>query len=355
MTKIKYIYLLLISAILFAACSKDDVPGGIEVSDDEIAISYSLKKYVQVVTNGNSTKSASETRNINIEAGDEENIDNLYILMVNSGWSDIKRFYTTSSNFAEGTWNADGESVTIKMTQSEAGQRDVYVIANVSDALKAVLDLVNDVDGLKNALETKATPWSGASAGNNLKHPILMSGNKPHNFVTQGRVLSSVELIRAFAKVELNVKLPAKHQAAPTYSSDGGVTELPNYQYNFVDFDKRTYVLENTNKPDDQKASTGNSADTPATWVPFDADGTTDHVSSYEVDEVSGLVTNLKIVTYINEKTNANSYIEIQLPYKDGGFLPPPEFGPETFILPRQGEIKRNHWYKYDVDLGDTE
>ena len=171
-----------------------------------------------------------------------------------------------------------------------------------------------------------------------------MSGMKNHNFSTQGRVLENLQLVRAVAKVELNVTLPAKHQS----------TNVADYQYNFVDFDKNTYMLENLSKVA-EVASTGNSAATPATWVPFDADGTTDHVSSYEVDNVSGLVTNLKIVTYINEKTNANSYIEIQLPYKDGGFLPPPEFGPETFILPRQGEIKRNHWYKYDVDLGDTE
>ena len=333
---------------MFAACGSDDVPGGgnkpggIDLADDEIAVLYSPKSYVTVTGKPGSTKSIGETRNITSVTADENEIENIYILMFGD---DVKRYYTKTATFSDGAWDKTSNNVKIKLPQSKAGQRDVYVIANVSDALKAVLDLVNDVDGLKNALETKATPWSGASAGNNLKHPILMSGNKPHNFVTQGRVLSSVELIRAVAKVELNVKLPAKHQ-----SKNGS-----DYKYNFVDFDKRTYVLENTNKPDDQKASTGNSADTPATWVPFDADGTTDHVSSYEVDEVSGLVTNLKIVTYINEKTNANSYIEIQLPYKDGGFLPPPEFGPETFILPRQGKIERNHWYKYDVDLGDTE
>ena len=331
MTKIKYIYLLLISAILFGACSKDDLPSGIDVSDDEVAISYSLKKYVQVVTNGNSTKSASETRNINIEAGDEENIDNLYILMVNSGWSDIKRFYTASSNFAEGTWNAAGENVTIKMTQSEAGQRDVYVIANISTTMKLALDGVTNLTGLQGVLESKTEPWSGTGA-TNLKHPILMSGMKSHNFVTQGRVLSSVELIRAFAKVELNVTLPTKHQS----------TNEADYKYNFVDFDKNTYVLEKTNKV----TSIGTTG-----WKPFtsNTDGDKDYVS--EFIKTGDVVTSLKIITYINETTNANSYIEIQLPYKDGGFLPPPEFGPETFILPRQGKIKRNHWYKYDVEL----
>lgn len=331
MTKIKYIYLLLISALLFGACSKDDVPSGIDVSDDEVAISYSQKKYVQVVTNGNSTKSASETRNINIEAGDEENIDNLYILMVNSGWSDIKRFYTASSNFAEGTWNAAGENVTIKMTQSEAGQRDVYVIANISTTMKLALDGVTNLTGLQGVLESKSEPWSGTGA-TNLKHPILMSGMKSHNFVTQGRVLSSVELIRAFAKVELNVTLPTKHQS----------TNEADYKYNFVDFDKNTYVLEKTNKV----TSIGTTG-----WKPFtsNTDGDKDYVS--EFIKTGDVVTSLKIITYINETTNANSYIEIQLPYKDGGFLPPPEFGPETFILPRQGKIKRNHWYKYDVEL----
>lgn len=331
MTKIKYIYLLLISALLFTACSKDDVPGGIEVSDDEVAISYNLKKYVQVVTNGNSTKSAYETRNINIVAGDEEEIINLYILMVNSGWSDIKRFYTASSNFAEGTWNAAGENVTIKMTQSEAGQRDVYVIANVSADVKSDLDGVTNLTGLQGVLESKSEPWSGMGA-TNLKHPILMSGMKNHNFSTQGRVLENLQLVRAFAKVELNVTLPTKHQS----------TNEADYKYNFVDFDKNTYVLEKTNKV----ASIGTTG-----WKPFtsNTDGDKDFVSEYT--KTGDAITSLKIVTYINETTNANSYIEIQLPYEDGGFLPPPEFGPETFILPRQGKIERNHWYKYDVEL----
>ena len=332
MTKIKYIYLLLISALLFGACSKDDVPSGIDVSDDEVAISYSQKKYVQVVTNGNSTKSASETRNINIEAGDEENIDNLYILMVNSGWSDIKRFYTASSNFAEGTWNAAGENVTIKMTQSEAGQRDVYVIANISTDMKSDLDGVTNLTGLQGVLESKTEPWSGTGATNNLKHPIMMSGMKNHNFVTQGRVLENLQLVRAFAKVELNVTLPKKHQS----------TNEADYKYNFVDFDKNTYVLEKTNKVA-SIVTTG--------WKPFVSNIDTDKDFVSEYIKTGDVVTSLKIVTYINETTNANSYIEIQLPYKDGGFLPPPEFGPETFILPRQGKIKRNHWYKYDVEL----
>lgn len=357
MTKIKYIYLLLISAILFGACSKDDMSGGIEVSDDEVAISYSLKKYVQVVTSGNSSKSASETRNINIEAGDEEKIDNLYIIMFDattSGAAPIKYFVDNTFPAVDGEWNQGANpSVKLKKTQAQVGNRNVYVIANVTPALRSALNAstLTTIADLEAVYAQYSNPWSEGltpvlvTGGN--KYPILMSGNESHNFSTNP-VLNKVTLVRALAKVELNVKLPAKHQAAQTYLSNG--VELPNYQYNFVDFDKNTYVLENTSKPANQKASTGNSANTPATWVPFSAIGT-DHVSSYEVDNVSGLVTNLKIVTYINETTNANSYIEIQLPYEDGGFLPPPEFGPETFILPRQGKIERNHWYIYDVEL----
>lgn len=347
MTKIKYIYLLLISAFLFAACGKEDSPGNIvNLADNEIAIDYSQKKYVSVVAKQDKSKSIAETRNIIIEEGDENKIDNLYILMVNSDWSDIKRYYTSSATFTQGEWDAIGKRVKIKLPQSQAAQRDVYVIANVSTELKTTLDGVTTLVGLQQALVANESPWSPNLS--NASKSILMSGKSEttHDF-TANRLLQSVTLVRAVAKVELNVKLSAKHQAAPTYLSNGN--QLPNYQYNFVDFDKNTYVLENTTKSADV-ASTGNSADTPVTWVPFSATGT-DHVSSYEVDEMSGLVTNLKIVTYINETTNANSYIELQLPYEDGGFLPPPEFGPETFILPRQGEIKRNHWYKYDVEL----
>ena len=326
MTKMKYIYLLLISVLLFAACSKDDVPGGIDVADNEIAIGYDQKKYELHAVNGNAKHAT--TRDITAVASDEEKIENLYILLVKSDWSDIKRYYANSPTFADGEWDADGKRVKIKLTQSEAATRDAYVVANVSGALKTALDGVATLAQLQQALVSNNAPWSPNLS--NASKSILMSGGASnHNFATS-RVLSAVTLIRAVAKVELNVKLPAKHQSSTP----------ADYKYNFVDFDKNTYVLENLTKIAD-KAVTG--------WQPFTADGTADKVSSYKIED--GKVTELKIVTYINETTSADSYIEIQLPYEDGGLLPPPEFGPETFILPRQGTIKRNHWYKYDVEL----
>ncbi len=344
MRKIKYIYLLLISSIILAACSKDDIPGSIDLAKDEIAIRYGQKSYVSV-----------GTRNINASIDDEEQIDNIYILMaksdLNDNWIDIKRYYTGSpdgdATFSKGQWSSSEEKVIIKLTQSQAGERDVYVIANISTAMKTALDGVNSLTDLQGILESKSQPWSGTDDTNNLKHPILMSGMKSHDFSveTGNRVLGDnattnlpVQLVRAFAKVELNVKLPSKHQS----------TNPADYKYNFVDFDKNTYVLENTTKAIDA-ASTGNYTVTPVVWVNFSVDGS-DQVSSY-VKNSSGKITELKIVTYINETTDANSYIELQLPYNDDGLLPPPEFGPETFILPRQGEIKRNHWYKFDIEL----
>lgn len=153
-----------------------------------------------------------------------------------------------------------------------------------------------------------------------------MSGNATHNFVTN-RILSSVPLTRALAKIELNVTLPAKHQDA----------DASHYRYNFIDFDKNTYVLKPTAKTDELVTSG---------WQAWQAAST---VSSYTL--TGGKVANLKVITYINERDNPGSYIDIQLPYNPGGPLPPPEFGDETFKLPLPSEIKRNHWYKFDVTL----
>ena len=308
MRKVNYIYLILFSALFFVACSSDDVPGG---SNDRVELSYAISNY---------DISGTTTRATDVGSPAEQQINNLYLFLFDMTGANPIKYFANSATFTNGEWSATEGKVTLKLTQAEAGERQVYIVANVSSALQTTLAGVTTLAKLQEAMESINTPWSTT-----LNAPILMSGSATHNFVTN-RILSSVPLIRALAKIELNVTLPAKHQDA----------DASHYKYNFIDFDKNTYVLKPTAKTDDLATSD---------WQPWQATG---DVSSYTL--VSGKIATLKVVTYINERDNAGSYIDIQLPY-NAGPLPPPEFGDETFKLPLPSEIKRNHWYKFDITL----
>ena len=309
MRKVNYIYLILFTVLLFAACSSDDVPE--RSSDNRVELSYAISNFniEGVISRATDVGSPAELQ-----------IDNLYLFLFDMTGANSITYYVDNS-FSDGTWNKAGENITLKLTQAEAGERRVYVLANVSAALQTALSGVTTLTQLQAALETTDTPWSPT-----LVTPILMSGNATHNFVTN-RILSSVALIRALAKVELNITLPAKHQDA----------DASHYRYNFIDFDKNTYVLKPTAKTDELVTSG---------WQAWQAAST---VSSYTL--TGGKVANLKVITYINERDNPGSYIDIQLPYNPGGPLPPPEFGGDTFKLPLPSKIERNYWYKFDVTL----
>ena len=309
MRKVNYIYLILFTALLFVACSSDDVPGG---SNDRVELSYAISNY---------DISGTTTRATDVGSPAEQQIDNLYLFLFDMTGANSITYYVDNS-FSDGTWNKAGENITLKLTQAEAGERQVYIVANVSTALKTLLDGVSTLTQLQAVTaSTSNTPWSTT-----LNAPILMSGSATHNFVTN-RILSSVPLTRALAKIELNVTLPAKHQDA----------DASHYKYNFIDFDKNTYVLKPTAKTDELVTSG---------WQAWQAAST---VSSYTL--TGGKVANLKVITYINERDNPGSYIDIQLPYNPGGPLPPPEFGGDTFKLPLPSKIERNYWYKFDITL----
>ncbi len=310
MRKVNYIYLILFSALFFAACSSDDMPE--RSSDNRVELSYAISNF---------DISGTTTRATDVGSPAEQQINNLYLFLFDMTGANSINYYVDNS-FSDGTWNKAGENITLKLTQAEAGERQVYIVANVATALKTLLDGVSTLTQLQAVIaSTSNTPWSTT-----LNAPILMSGSATHNFVTN-RILSSVPLIRALAKIELNITLPAKHQDA----------DASHYKYNFIDFDKNTYVLKPTTKTDDL-ATSG--------WQAWQAAG---DVSSYTKGGDSK-INSLKVVTYINERDNAGSYIDIQLPY-NAGPLPPPEFGDETFKLPLPSEIKRNHWYKFDITL----
>ena len=308
MRKVNYIYLVLLATLLFVACSSDDVLE--KGSNNRVELSYSISNFnVNGIT----------TRAIDVGSTEEQQIDNLYLFLFDAGGANPIKYYVDNS-FSNGQWNTTEGKITLELTQAEAGTRQVYLVANVSPIIKTTLDGVSTLAALKAVKSTVNTPWSST-----LTTPILMSGNATHNFVTN-RILSSVPLTRALAKIELNVTLPAKHQDADPL----------HYRYNFIDFDKNTYVLEPTTKTNDLATSD---------WQDWQVAG---DVSSYTL--LSGKVATLKIVTYINERNNVGSYIDIQLPY-NAGPLPPPEFGDETFKLPLPSKIERNHWYKFDVTL----
>lgn len=309
MRKVNYIYLILLATLLFVACSSDDVLE--KGSNNRVELSYSISNFnVNGIT----------TRATDVGSTEEQQIDNLYLFLFDAGGANPIKYYVDNS-FSNGQWNTTEGKITLELTQAEAGPRQVYLVANVSPVIKTTLDGVSTLAALKAVKSTVNTPWSST-----LTTPILMSGNATHNFVTN-RILSSVPLTRALAKIELNVTLPAKHQDA----------DASHYRYNFIDFDKNTYVLKPTAKTDELVTSG---------WQAWQAAST---VSSYTL--TGGKVANLKVITYINERDNPGSYIDIQLPYNPGGPLPPPEFGGDTFKLPLPSKIERNHWYKFDITL----
>ena len=309
MRKVNYIYLVLLATLLFVACSSDDVLE--KGSNNRVELSYSISNFnVNGIT----------TRATDVGSTEEQQIDNLYLFLFDAGGANPIKYYVDNS-FSNGQWNTTEGKITLELTQAEAGTRQVYLVANVSPIIKTTLDGVSTLAALKAVKSTVNTPWSST-----LTTPILMSGNATHNFITN-RILSSVPLTRALAKIELNVTLPAKHQDA----------DASHYRYNFIDFDKNTYVLKPTAKTDELVTSG---------WQNWQASNA---VSSYTL--TGGKVANLKVITYINERDNPGSYIDIQLPYNPGGPLPPPEFGGDTFKLPLPSKIERNYWYKFDVTL----
>ena len=311
MKRINYILLMLLLLLPVVSCSSDDVP---EV--EMVSIAYSISNFSVDEATTRATEVAGSTA--------EQQIDNLYLFLFDTNGANPKKQYISAASFTGGTWDAANGRVTLNLSQAEVGTRQVYVIANVSATLRTTLDGVTTLTELRAAAVTSNTPWSPT-----LTTPILMSGNATHNFVANP-ILSSVSLIRALAKIELNITLPVEHQDAIA----------TKYKFQLKDLDKKTYVLNPTAKPNDLVSfpTTG--------WQNWEQAGV---FSSYVI--VSGKVTTLKIVTYLNERDIAGSYINIQLPYNPGGLMPPPEFEDDIFKMLLPETILRNHWYQYTISL----
>lgn len=208
-----YIYIIGFLSLLFTGCSGDDDPVAGSMDNEKIILSFQINSFVK-----GSMKAATDNG-----SAAEQTIDNLYVfLFPTSGTQTFKSYYISSATFTGGSWSNADRKILLDLTQSEAGSRDVYIIANCS-GIKTSLDGVSTVTGLQSVLQSNSTPWSTT-----LTTPILMSGNKTHNFNSNYQ-LSSIPLIRAIAKVQLNISLTAKHQRKPL--SGEGTTQ---YKYRCI-------------------------------------------------------------------------------------------------------------------------
>lgn len=336
------LYILLSAALLFISCSQDETVGGEDKGKIEIMFSVPVFSVERM----DGTGGTRAIRGTDIGTTEEQQVTDLYLLLFKSDGTDpIKYYINATGDFTyggrEGNWNGTTNTVKLELTQSEAGTRQVYVVANCRADLKTKLDAVTTVTGtgetaLQNVLRDVLHPWSPT-----LTTPILMSGNAMHNFITNYQ-LSNVALTRAVAKLQLNITLTAQRQGAPTINEGipGDYTTVHPYKYKLVDFDKNTYVLKPAPTKTDALAS---SAD----WINWDAVGA---LSSYTLDG-GGKVTALSLSTYLNERDNAGTAVELQLPYYSGGTLPPPQFGDEGYKITLPAAVQRNHWYVYDVEI----
>ncbi|MFV0417323.1 MAG: fimbrial protein [Dysgonomonas sp.] len=309
----KIVYIVLCFNLLFVACSSEDTLD-LSSGNNKIELTFEVDNYIK------STKATTPG------STEEQTIENLYLfLFPTTGSQSLKKYYISASTFSNGSWNNSDKKILLNTTQAEAGNRIVCIVANCSE-IKTSLDNITSFDDLKTILYPTNNPWS-----TNITTPLLMTGNKTHDFNTNYQ-LNNVVLIRAVAKVQLNIKLSPEHQSIPIIASKS------QYNYKYIDFDKNTYVLKPSAKTDNLVSS--------ANWVAWTATGA---VTSYVLDQ--NKVTSLSLTTYLNERDNAGSAIEISLPYQATGPLPPPEFGDETYKLLLPAKIERNHWYVYDVEI----
>lgn len=331
--KNKLLYITLISSLLFIACSKNDVPDS--ANNNPIEIYFRVIDFTQNQTRG--------TKDSGSEA--ERKVDNLYLFLFDNAGANPERYYIENATFTGGTWDAAAMKVRLDMTQINAGDRQVYVIANIDAALKASLDGVNTLSALQTVFKTTAQPWSSQIAS-----PFLMTGNKAHNFVMNYQ-LDNVPLIRAVAKVEMNIELSDKFK---TIVADQIGGNLQNFKYRYANFDTRTYVVKPASKPDNIVNSTNDTWPIISGWTLWGASlnvtPAPDDGTGYTLNNTGG-VDRLRIITYLNERDNKGAAIEIALPGVDDGELPPPEFGPELYRLTLPDKIQRNHWYKYDIQI----
>lgn len=342
----KLLNITLLLGLLFAACSREN---GMEpvLDDHPITLSFSVDDFNRGANFKGNEVGGNSLRATDDGSTSEQDVNNLYLFLFDNTGANPIKYYIDAATFSGGTWvnSASEKKITLNLTQAEAGERQVHIIANCAD-LKTQLDGVTTVAGLQTVYRNTAQPWS-----TDINTPILMAGSATHNFITQGHQLNSVHLIRAIAKIELNVTLTSGFQVVPTITSGN----LAEYRYRYVNFDTRTYVEKPMpSKPNNLVSSSLDAWPATGSWTPWGAslNGSPlpDTGTGYILD-AGGKVTGLKLITYLNERDEAGAVVEIELPRVDSGPLPPPEFGPELYRLPLPEKIERNMWYRYDIEI----
>lgn len=331
--KKKILYVSLVLSLFFMGCSKENISEQEEGKKDmPIEISFRVTDFTK--------ETDTATRGLRGDVGsiNERKVDNLYILLFNNTGSNPKRFFVDAASFSGGTWSISENKVTLDMTQTEAGNRQVYIVANVDNEMKAKLATVQTVTELtNNVFNRNNTPWSPY-----IKSPFLMSGNKSHNFRTNHK-LEHVPLIRTVAKVELTIKLSEKFQSM----------KIDDVRYRYVNLDARTYVIKPSSKPDDLVTSSNDIFPMVEHWGQWGNSLNTNPVPDFGFGytKIGSTLKELKVITYLNERDKKGAKIEIALWPEDVGLLPPPEFGPELYPVFFPDKIQRNHWYKYDIEI----
>lgn len=323
--------------VMFASCINDDIT---DCPMDRVEISFTTVDFE--IQNNIATRSA--TRATTQPGTTEENaIENLYVFLFPTDGSQSLILYYTG--LGTGAWSPIENKITINQSQSVVGKRDVYIVANYPD----INDLITGIttpDDLKTKLRQTGEPWS-----NTLTTPILMVGNKTHDFVanyqlTGATVADKVQLTRAVAKLEINLTFnTTAYHNTPTITPDG--TDY-QYKYRYIDFDQNTYVLKPT-----PKLSVINSVSQLVTsaWQSFSVPASTTELTGYTL--TGSNVTALKLTTYLNERDDVGAAVEFALSFTPAsGYLPPPEFGDgDIYRLPLPSAITRNTIYRYELDM----
>ena len=299
-----FTYIVLFTVLLFS-CAKEE---GLDKPDN--------KKVEILLSVNNYTKSGETDGKKDPGTAAEREIRNLYLFLFSTSGAKTESYEITNTVFSGGQWSQTDGKITLALTQEAVGTRGVYIIANY-DAIKSKLSLVTKPEDLNDIFSTLNEPWS-----NQLTTPILMVGHKEHNFATSN-ILDKVSLERAIAKLKFMVTLSPTQQAAP------GV-----YKYRYVNFATDTRALK-----DKTKSSSG--------FVASDWKNITLQDGSFSVE------------TYLNENYKADesgrTRVEIIIPDKNDGLLPPPEFGDEVYRLLLPKEVERNTFYQYNISLDDDQ
>jgi hypothetical protein len=111
--------------------------------NNNIELSLSVNNYIK-----NITKAESDGTE------EEQTVNDLYVfLFPTTGSQTLIKYYISGVTFTGGSWNSSTKKVSLNLTQAEAGNRNVYIIANCS-TIKTNLDGVSAIEDLQAIWQT---------------------------------------------------------------------------------------------------------------------------------------------------------------------------------------------------------